>query len=792
MGPKFICIHGHFYQPPREDPWLEEIEFQKSALPFHDWNERITAECYFPNAYARRIDGKGQIIKIVNNYEKISFNFGPTLLLWLRKHKLEVLHKIIEADQKSCLAYHGHGNAIAQVYNHIIMPLANYRDKVTQTKWGIAAFKYFFGRYPEGMWLAETAVDNETLKVLAQHKIKFTILAPRQAAAIRRIGEKEWQEVDETNLDITMPYRCYLNREHYIDIFFYHGALSQGIAFGGLVQNGDHLAHHLEQTFGENESSQILSVATDGETFGHHWKFAEMALAYVIDYFSEHPQISFINFGAYLARFSPMYEVKIKENTSWSCVHGIDRWRDDCGCCTGAHPGWNQKWRKPLRNSLNWLRDQIDILFEKEGKRFFKDPWKARDDYIDIVLDPRPKTKDNFLGHHTLTSLNENQRIDALKLLEMQYYGQLMFTSCGWFFDDISGLEARQNLRYASRVIQLAKDFGLELESEFVKRIKEAKSNMAKYGDGAQIYNTLVKPKLYDLKRLAVHFSFSHLFEEPPCDNTFYTARIKLKERRSEEASGNLLLFDHMEISHIRTEEKQELITIVLFLGALDLLGTALPVNQKEFGKILFSLFKNLSFYEVKDKIIQNSPYYGIHDVFFDNRRQLATLLVEEKLQALNNAYLEFYQENKSLMFALKELHIPLPETFIGIARTVLENILYEEYRKELEGQPNQLRRAIKETEELGINIDTTRLSKLLGEFIKDKLHRFLETFDLNHIKKINSALSLCGQLCQKLDLWSIQNLFWDLLPYIKGQYKDEIPSEILILAQMLNFGLED
>ena len=789
MWKKFVCIHCHFYQPPREDPWLEEIAFQRSAWPYHDWNERITAECYLPNAYARRIDGQGRIIEIVNNYEGISFNFGPTLLLWLEKHRPEVLKKIVEADRKSC-ERHGHGNAIAQVYNHIIMPLANTKDKITQVKWGIAAFKHFFGRPPEGMWLAETAVDSETLAILAQNGIKFTILAPRQAEKVRPLYQEKWQLVNEATLDVTRPYRCYPDGKHFIDIFFYHGGLSQSIAFGGLVQNGEQLAHQLEQCL-YGDRPQVISVATDGETFGHHWKFAEMALAYVIYYFTHHSHVEMTNFASFLNRFPPTDEVKIKENTSWSCVHGVERWKEDCGCCTGSHPGWQQKWRKPLREALNWLRDEMARLFESEGQSYFHDPWAARDDYIEIVLNPSPEVKERFFQKHACCSLDKKKRIKALQLLEMQYYGQLMFTSCGWFFDDISGLEPQQNLRYASRAIQLAQAFGLNLEKEFILRLKEAKSNLSEYGDGARIYQERIRPSLYSLEHLAVHFSFSYLFDEPPSQTRFYTTKVEVKKRENEEAGGNYLLLNHLYITHLRTEEEKELIAVVLYLGGLDLTGAVFSPHASQTVEEIKTLFKGLSFFELKDKLKAIPCYFSINDVFFDNRRQLAIFLVEDKLKMFHNTYLEFYQENKSLMFALKELHIPLPEVFVVIARTVLERFILKEFKKELEGQPNRLKMFMAEAKALGIEIDTKPFTRLLSQFAQDELAQFFKSWNIKHIQRLNQALHICKNFCANFNLWPIQNLFWDMLPLIKKHFST-LPPEIFSLARELNFCLED
>ncbi|HVA17610.1 MAG TPA: DUF3536 domain-containing protein, partial [Candidatus Dormibacteraeota bacterium] len=377
---RYICIHGHFYQPPRENPWLEAVEIQDSAYPYHDWNARITAECYGPNSSSRVLDEQGRIVRIVNNYSKISFNFGPTLLSWLEEKSPAVYQSILAADEMSQALYSGHGSAIAQVYNHMIMPLANRRDKETQIVWGLRDFEHRFRRMPEGMWLAETAVDLETLDLLAQHGIKFTILAQTQARSARRIGGTKWRDVSDGSIDPSMPYRITLPSGRTMALFFYDGPISRAVAFEGLLNRGEYLASRLAQAFSDSrEWPQLVHIATDGETFGHHHKRGEMALSYAIEQIESTGIAKMTNYGEFLERYPPFREVRIKENSSWSCVHGVDRWRADCGCNSGMHPGWHQQWRAPLRKALDWLRDQLAPHFEEKGRDFFSDPWRARD-----------------------------------------------------------------------------------------------------------------------------------------------------------------------------------------------------------------------------------------------------------------------------------------------------------------------------------------------------------------------------------------------------------------------------
>ena len=359
---KFLTIHGHFYQPPRENPWLEAIELQDSALPFHDWNERINKECYNPNSVSKIVDSRNRILDIVNNYEHMSFNFGPTLLSWMEQFAPLTYERIIKADIESTGEHDGHGNAMAQVYNHIIMPLANENDKITQVKWGIRDFEYRYGRKPEGMWLAETAVDDDTLRVLEENGIKFTVLSPYQALKVRKEGDKKWTDVSWGNIDPARSYRYYIKSApgKFIDLFFYDGAISKSVAFDELLKDGNKFAKRLKDGISDcRDYPQLINIATDGESYGHHTKFGDMALAYVLQIKAKEEGFKITNFGEYLAKYRSDYEVDIKQASSWSCFHGVGRWKEDCGCSTGGHPGWNQKWRKPLRDALDYLRDEL-------------------------------------------------------------------------------------------------------------------------------------------------------------------------------------------------------------------------------------------------------------------------------------------------------------------------------------------------------------------------------------------------------------------------------------------------
>jgi alpha-amylase/alpha-mannosidase (GH57 family) len=511
---RYVCIHGHFYQPPRENPWLEAIEVQDSAYPYHDWNQRINAECYAPITASRTISGDGYIVDIVNNYSKISFNFGPTLLRWMEVSEPEIYSAIIEADRLSIERFSGHGSAIAQCYNHIIMPLANSRDKYTQVFWGIKDFKRRFNREPEGMRLPETAVDLESLDIMSGMGIKFAILAPRQANRIRPIDKGDaWESVDGSRIDPTMNYTCLLPSGRSITLFFYDGPISQGIAFEGLLASGEALAGRLIGAFNDSRNwDQLVHIATDGETYGHHQKFGDMALAYALYYIESKGFAKITNYGEYLEKHQPKKVVEIFEKSSWSCVHGVERWRENCGCSSGMHPGWHQMWRKPLREALDRLRDRCVPVFESEGAKYLKDPWQARNDYIDLVSDRSVKNVESFLSRQASHELPAEEKEKALMLLGVQRCAMLMYTSCGWFFDEISGIETNQVIKYASRLIQLAEtlDPSLSLESEFLADLEKAPSNVM--GNGAAVYEFHVKPARVDILRAIADYVISSLF----------------------------------------------------------------------------------------------------------------------------------------------------------------------------------------------------------------------------------------------------------------------------------------
>lgn len=492
MSNTALILHGHFYQPPRENPWTGEVEREAGAAPYHDWNERIHAECYAPNAAAR----VGEDL-VVNNYAHISFNFGPTLLSWLEKHHRGTYARIIAADQESARQRSGHGNAIAQAYGHAILPLCNDRDRLTQVVWGIADFRHRFGREPESMWLPETAVNDATLDLLIDRGLRFVILAPGQASRYRSLGSDEWKDVANGSIDNSRAYSGF-HRDgsgRSIAIFFYNGPLARAIAFEKALTSSQRLVGMIKSA---STGKQMINVATDGETYGHHFKFGDLCLAHVVSVEASRQDLWLTNYGEFLDRYPPQHEVELlagpeAEGTSWSCAHGVSRWVRNCGCYTDGEAGWNQEWRGPLRAALNFLRDRTVEGFEELGSQVFVDPWRARDDYIDVLL--KRCSPSEFLARHASRALSPADEIRAFTLLELQRNALLMFTSCGWFFNDVSGIETIQVLRYAARVIDLSDQLGLPSQRKaFLEMLAQAKSNIAEKGTGADIYVLHAEP----------------------------------------------------------------------------------------------------------------------------------------------------------------------------------------------------------------------------------------------------------------------------------------------------------
>jgi alpha-amylase/alpha-mannosidase (GH57 family) len=571
---RFVCVHGHFYQPPRENPWLETVEVQESAAPYHDWNDRITAECYAPNGASRIQNQQDEIVRILNNYGRMSYNFGPTLLSWLADKAPRTYRMILDADKASALRFNGHGSAVAQVYNHIIMPLASERDAITQIRWGIADFEHRFNRKPEGMWLAETAVNRHVLDLMAREGIKYTILAPNQCARVRSISNASgpWLETPSANVDPTQPYLVRLDEGRTIAVFFYDGPASRAIAFEGLLDSGEKFANRLLSCFrpATTHPAQLAHVATDGESYGHHHKHGEMALSFAMHTIEDKGLARLTNYAEFLAMFPPSCEAEVAENTSWSCAHGVERWRSNCGC-NGGKVGWNQLWRAPLRDALDFLRDATAPLAEALAKPLLKDLWVARDAYIQVMLDRSPHIIEKFLKRHAVRALTPEERTTVLELMEMERHAQLMYTSCGWFFDEISGIETVQIIAYAGRVLQLACELfgepGRALEPRFLAILAKAIPNAPDLKDGAEVYTRYVTGMKIGLEQVGAHYAISSVFRNYPEDGELFCFDVHREGHEVFSSGRGKVALGRADIRSRITEESEEICYAVLHLG---------------------------------------------------------------------------------------------------------------------------------------------------------------------------------------------------------------------------------
>ena len=778
---RFICIHGHFYQPPRENPWLETVETQDTAAPYHDWNERVCAECYATNGAARTVNNKNQIIRIVNNYSRMSFNFGPTLMSWLRENAPRTYRMILDGERRSRKFFGGHSSAVAQVYNHVIMPLASERDKITQIRWGIADYESHYGIVPEGMWLAETAADTETLELLAQHGIKFTILAPHQCKRIRPLKteatatEPAWTTPLSNSVDTTRPYVIRFESGVSIAVFFYDGPTSRAIAFEGLLNSGENFAARLKAQFKDNTQPQLESVATDGESYGHHHRHGEMALAYAVRLLEQDKTVKLTNYGQFLEKFPPEWECEIVDDTSWSCAHGVERWRSNCGC-NGGKPGWNQQWRKPLRQALDELRDGIAPLTEKEGASLFKDVWAARDGYIDVILERNEDVEQRFLEDHQSHSLSSKERIRALQLMEMQRHAQLMYTSCGWFFDDISGIETVQVIAYAARALQLARElFGehaADLEPAFLARLAEAKSNVATAGDGARIYKEKIGPLQLGLEQVAAHYAISSIFSSYAEETELFCYRMRRISYDVFTSGRGRLALGRTHVTSTITEKEQEFSFAVLHFGDQNITAAVKPYYDEDAAQ--FETFVSQASEQVQradfpDVIRLIDRYYGHVDysltsLFSDEQRRIVQLILNSTLWDIESSLTNIYEDHASLLHYLSQAGLPKPPALTLAAEFAINAGL----RRALEGDPIDqatLRSFLQLAKADKVPLDTSTLSYIADQRMKRAMVEL--QMSAGSLEMLDRSLTLARTLVElpfELNLWQAQNIWYEIL----------------------------
>ena len=794
---KYVCLHGHFYQPPRQNPWLEVVEVQDSASPFHDWNQRVCAECYEPNASARIMNPDGTIGSIINNYEHISFNFGPTLLEWMEEFQPEVLQALVGAD-KASIARVGAGNALAQVYNHIIMPLAGLKDKITQIRWGKRDFESRFGREPQGMWLAETAVDTQTLECLAGEGIQFTILAPNQAAQIRSMAGGGWQDVNGGGPDPRVPYLVSLPGGKEINVFFYDGPLSQAVAFEGLLKDGEAFKRRiLGAVDPERKGAQLINLATDGESYGHHHRFGEMALAYAMNALREDPEVELTNYAAFLKAYPPTWEARIVEQSSWSCAHGVERWRSDCGCAIDPGGPGNQAWRTPLRNGLDELKAKMDEFYQAKCGELCPDPWALRDEFVEVLLagDHAERLK-GIVNRLCGRELGPEEMVKAAKLLEMQRWAMFMFTSCGWFFDDIAGLEAVQNLRFADRALQLAQELGADdWEESLLEVLDQAKSNQALEGTGREIWQRHVTPYKVGRRRTVAHAAITGVLhkERPPED--LYAFKVKSLRRHFRRELDFSLAWGEAEACHYLIGEKVNVTYAALHTGGHEF--EAFVCHQGE-GENLegmdqeisgpMSLQEKASLLEILERRVPGKRY-SLGDIFLEGRRRLAQAMLVQTLGAMEESAAELFNSNKEVMLTLRGMNVPLPIPFAYLAETVITGQLITEIKacEDMESVHRMETQAA-----MARALGVTPTSPVLKIRWQRKLADLLAEVKDNPGDQANpelavALLGLAESLKLNLEPREAQNIFYELAEHFESGV---IPAHLASLAKGLGFTL--
>jgi hypothetical protein len=772
VNDKWVCIHGHFYQPPRENPWLEAVEPQPSAHPYRDWNERITADCYRPNAAARVVDNDNQIIQIVDNYQRMSWNVGPTLMSWLADHAPDVHDALIAADRASIARFDGHGSAMAQAYNHMILPLASARDRATQVRWGIADFERRFRRPPEGMWLPECAVDTPSLETLAAQGIAFAVLAPSQAKAWRPPGGA-WRT---SAVDTGRAYRCALPSGRSIDLFFYDGPTARAVAFEHLLSDGHQIIARMTQRgLVEGGGPTLCHIATDGETYGHHHRYGDMALAWALAQVERGWNgTRLTNYAEFRARVPATWEVTIAENTSWSCAHGTGRWRDDCGCNTGGRPGWNQKWRRPLRDTFDWLRDQAAAALDNLGRLLFRDPWAARDAYISVLLQRTPAGRDRFLAAHASHDLDDDERVRALSLMEMARHAMLMYTSCGWFFDDLSGIETVQCMRYAARLAELLDDVGgAPIEPELVDRLSAASSNLAEQGDGRRVWASHVAPARIDATKIGAHVAVGTLVEPDTVTSIdVYGYHVDFLDRIERRSGRTRLVAGTVRIRSRLTEIATSLCFAGLHLGEQHVSGGVRPPPPPgEWTAIVDELtgsFRTADVFAAHRAIDRHFPgsELSLSSLLPGSRERILGAVLADAIAAGEAELGAAYDQHAPLMRWLVAHDLPVPEVLHAIAEATLRRRVLNNLREKQPSFP-QLRDHIREAVDVKVSLDTPEIALAASEGLQRLIDHIVGpdgTLDLAALETVARAAEVATRMRSPVDLWLAQNATWRLL----------------------------
>jgi len=727
---------------------------------------------------------------------------------------------IQDADQASATLYSNHGSALAQVYNHVIMPLASERDARTQIRWGIADFEHRFGRKPEGMWLAETAVSRSVLDLLAQERIQFTVLAPHQAARVSKLStaastepgapsspsvpssakvgeasaDSEWIETPDATVDPTRPYLVKLDNGRSIAVFFYDGPPSRAIAFEGLLNDGETFARRLLSNFNPDKPAsepQLVHVATDGESYGHHHKHGVMALSYALNYIKDNNLARLTNYGEFLDKFPPTWEAEVVDNTSWSCAHGVERWRSDCGC--SSRSDWNQRWRGPLREALDLLRDRTAPLAEAVAKPLLKDLWAARDAYIHVILDRSSDNLDRFFAAHATRALTAAERITVFELLELERHTQLMYTSCGWFFDDISGIETVQIIAYAGRVIQLAAKLftdpalftspGLsirsayELEADFLEILARAESNDPDAGTGADVYRRFVNAGRLDLESVGAHYAISSMFRSYPdagnifCFDVHRHSYDVMTSGRGRFAVGRATLCSRI------TEECEDICFAVLHLGDQNLSAAVkryTPQDAAAWGTFITNARNSIRHANLPELIrfidgYFDSTLYSLTSLFADEQHRILQSILNQTLSEVEGSLIRIYNEHATLLDFLADANVAAPPALALTASFAINASL----RRFLEADTfdsAEIARLLHRAEVDHVALDNDLLSYTADKRMKRAMVRLeaaAEQQAPQNISVLHETLAIAESLRtlpMEVNLWQAQNIWNDLL----------------------------
>jgi len=773
---KYIIVHGHFYQPPRENPWLNTIEQQPSAGPYHDWNERIYDECYRPNAHSRLLDAEGMITDIYNNYETMSFNFGPTLFSWLEYHHKATAQRIIDADKKSVTTQNGHGNSIAQVYNHIIMPLASRKDKLTQIRWAKHFFKERFGRDPEGMWLAETAINIETVNCLIEENFKFVVLSPSQAESFRSFDHNaHWLPTSHNPLDTKRTYRIIPRDKSnndatggHLDVFFFDEGLSKEISFMDLLKDANTFGQRINNCYNGTYPNQVVTLATDGETFGHHKAFGDMCLAYFFKKVAPKLGIVPVNFGYFLEQNPPQYEVMLKdahgEGTAWSCSHGVGRWIRDCGCKTGGEPHWKQHWREPFRNAMNNLQKHIDTHYESSMSHFVNNPWMMRDKYITCDKSSWENLQTVLETDSVHQKLEKDEVFTCMRLLEAQKYMLFAFTSCAWFFSEVSGLEATQNMAYACRALQL----GIPAENQqavldsFLADLGRVPSNL-KDTTGRSLFEKNILPFYHHDKVLAFTAAV-HRAINIQISSTFNLFGYKVTIDQVLQQKPGSITYDGyvVRIENDSTGEQNTCQVLISHRDYAEVTGWVIPYVDP--GKLRREI--------PRPEIWMTHPeakQFTLKNLFLISSQELENFILQKIARDTDVRFTSWMKKNELELDFLSRLNIPIP----GYCSAPMTYVLQEEWTRTCKKMqtPGDEDKAFAEllefsrfAKQFSITIDTTDGAKVLEDILIAEILQLSNELTTARCNRIRYLLNIVDRFGLAISKHRFEDMFHPIL----------------------------